>query len=126
LAAVGLVLLLAGCGKDSDGRATRLKGRVTLDGTAIAEGTISFLPEKAGQAPPASAQIVDGDYDAKGVPLGKVLVQITATRQTGRMIPGSSQPVPEVQSIIPPKYSQGISIEVTGDNPEQDFPLASK
>jgi hypothetical protein len=34
--------------------------------------------------------------------------------------------VPEVQSIIPPKYAQGISIEVTRDNPQQDFPLASK
>jgi len=127
LAAVGLVLVfLAGCGKESDGRSTRLKGRVTLDGAAIAEGTISFLPEKSGQSPPASARIADGYYDARAVPLGKVRVQITATRETGRMIPGSSQPVPEVLSIIPPKYAQGISIEVTGDNPQQDFPLTSK
>jgi len=127
LAAVGLGLVfLAGCGKESDGRSARLKGRVTLDGKPIAQGTINFLPEKSGQTPPASAQIADGYYEARGVPLGKVRVQITATRETGRMIPGSSQPVPEVLSIIPPKYAQGISIEVTGDNPQQDFPLTSK
>jgi len=127
LAAVGLGLVfLAGCGKESDGRSARLKGRVTLDGAAIAEGTINFLPEKSGQAPPASAQIADGYYDARAVPLGKVRVQIVATRETGRMIPGSSQPVPEVLSIIPPRYAQGIPIEVTSENPEQDFPLTSK
>ena len=127
LAAAGLVLVcLTGCRKESDGRSTRLKGRVTLDGKPIAEGTLNFLPEKAGQTPPASAQIADGYYDARAVPLGKVRVQIIATRETGRMIPGSSQPVPEVLSIIPPKYAQGISIEVTGDNPQQDFPLTSK
>ena len=125
-AAAGLVLLgLAGCGEESSENTVRLKGRVTLDGDPIAEGRINFLPEEPGQATPASAQIADGHYDAKAVPLGKVRVQIIATKETGRMIPGSSQPVPEVLSIIPPRYAQGISIQVTGDNSQQDFLLTS-
>jgi hypothetical protein len=121
-----VLLCLVGCREESGRPSARLKGKVTLDGAAIAEGTLNFLPEKSGQAPPASAQIADGYYDARAVPLGKVRVQIIATRETGRMIPGSSQPVPEVLSLIPAKYAQGISIEVTGDNPQQDFPLTSK
>ena len=99
---------------------------MTLDGKPIAEGTISFLPQGSGQASPASAEIADGRYEARAVPLGKVLVQITATQQTGRMITGSGEPVPEILSIIPRKYAEGISIEVTGDNATQDFPLTSR
>jgi len=126
IAAAGLLLLgLAGCGEESSENTARLKGSVTLDGDPIAKGTINFLPEEPGQAAPASAQIAAGQYDVKAVPLGKVRVQIIATRETGRMITGSSEPVPEVLSIIPPKYAQGISIQVTGDNSQQDFPLTS-
>lgn len=126
LAAAGLALLcLVGCREESGGPSARLQGAVTLDGKPIAEGTINFLPEASGQVSPASTQISEGRYDARAVPLGKVRVQIIATRETGRMITGSSQPVPEVLSIIPPKYAQGIPIEVTGDNAQQDFRLTS-
>ena len=126
IAAAGLVLLgLAGCGEESSENTARVKGRVTLDGDPIAEGTINFLPEEPGQAAPASSQIAEGQYDARSVPLGKVRVQIIATKETGRMIRGSSEPVPEVLSIIPPEYAQGISIQVTGDNSQQDFPMTS-
>ena len=61
VAAVGLMLLcIAGCGEESDVPAARLKGRVTLDGNPIAEGTINFYPEGSGQAPPGWKIPADG------------------------------------------------------------------
>ena len=117
---------LGGCGGDADENTAHPEGSATLDGQDIAAGTINFLPEESGQTTAVSASIADGHYDARSVPLGKLRVQIIATQETGRMISGSSEPVPEVLSIIPPKYAQGILIEVTEDNPKQDFSLSSK
>ncbi len=120
---------LTGCGSGGPkAPSTSLTGNVTLDGQAIAKGTINFMPQEAKQAQPASAPIADGRYSAQGVPLGKVLVMIRASKETGKMIaiPDSKEQYPETVEIIPRHYAQGIPIEVAPDTGTKDFPLTSK
>jgi hypothetical protein len=125
---LGMVLaLVMGCnsGKSTLGTAN-LEGNVTLDGKAINEGTLQFMPREKGQANPSMAQIVNGRYVAVGVPKGKVQVLLTALRKTGRMIKEYDETRPEVVSLIPEKYRSGIEINVTGDDPNKNFELKSK
>jgi hypothetical protein len=127
LATVFLVTLLGGC---SSGKPTypaaKLEGKVTLDGKPIAQGNVQFVPQDVSHVPVTTAPIVDGKYVAEAVPRGKLRVMLTATMETGKMIKEYSTPRPEVISLIPEKYRDGIPIEVTGDNPNQDFSLKSR
>jgi hypothetical protein len=121
--------VLAGCGSGKPkAPSARLEGTVKLDGAPIAKGTINFIPQGSKQAQPDSAPIIDGRYAAQAVPLGKVLVMIRASKETGKMIsiPDSKEQYADVVEIIPQKYAQGIPIEVSGDKPTWDFDLTSK
>jgi hypothetical protein len=126
---VAVMLAAAGCGSGGPTKPTgHLEGAVTLDGQPIIRGTISFFPQQKGQAQPSKAQIVDGHYKAEGVPLGKVLVRISATKETGKeiAIPHSNEKYAETVSIIPPKYRSGISLQISADTKTHDFQLSSK
>lgn len=121
--------LAGGCGPGGPKQpSTPLAGNITLDGQPIAKGTINFIPQEAKQAPAASAPIVDGRYSAKAVPLGKVLVMVRASRETGKMIaiPDSKEQYPETVEIIPAKYAQGIAVEVAPGAGTKDFELTTK
>src|SRR5262249_24174053 len=75
--------LVSGCGlsKSAPPRAN-LEGIVTLDGRPLSEGTMQFMPQVKGQAPPSMAVIAEGRYVAAGVPKGKVRVLLNATKKT--------------------------------------------
>ena len=115
---------LAGCG--SGPPLGTVSGRITLDGQPIAQGNLQFVPQDASQGPTTGTPIVDGRYVAEAVPRGKLRVLPTAIKETGKMIKEYSSSRPEVVNLIPEKYRAGISIEVTGDNPSQDFALKSR
>ena len=120
---------MAGCGSGgSDKPTARLEGAVTLDSQPIAKGTIDFLPQQKGQATPVTARITEGRYQIEGVPLGKVLARIKATKETGReiAIPHSDEKYMDEVNLIPMKYAQGISIDVTKDGGTRNFDLTSK
>jgi len=119
---LGALLTGSGCGKSG----ARLEGAVTLDGNPIAEGKVRFYPQGSDRQPPVTAPIKDGWYTASSVPLGKVLVRISATKKTGRMIHEYSEPREEVISIIPKAYEDGIAIEVTADESTRNFALTSR
>jgi len=125
-------LAAAGCGVSGPQQpVARLQGAVTINGQPYpkdAEGTITFMPAAGGgQAPPTSAPLIDGRYQAEQVSKGKVTVLFTITRLTGRMVvednaPGGT-PFPERQNLVPVPCRQGIELEVKGDNSSQDFDL---
>jgi hypothetical protein len=118
------LLLSAGCSHPVNAHPTaRLEGKVAIDGQPILTGRIQFFPKGPGQ--PDDADISDGHYLADRVPLGKVRVTFTAVKETGKMIHEPGHEFPELVSIIPDKYQQGLDIEVSGDNPSQDFVLVS-
>jgi hypothetical protein len=118
---VGALVSSFGCAKSG----VHLEGTVTIDGNPVAEGKLQFVPQGPDRKPPVTADIKDGRYSASSVPLGKVQVRFSATKPTGRMIREYSQPYPEIVSIIPKQYEDGIAIEVTGDQSTQNFELTT-
>ena len=83
------------------------------------------MPEGSGSSQPTAVEFHDGIYNAPHVPVGKVRVRIISTRETGNMIPGSGQLEPEIVDVVPPKYRQGVEIDITGDRDDLDFHLTS-
>ncbi len=131
LVALTAAVCLPGCGEGGGGKPTaHLAGSVTASGKPLpddAEGHIQFMPDSGGSAAPTSAEIVDGKYDAKAVPLGEVTAIFNITRLTGRMVrednaPGAT-PYPERENLVPKKHRAGVKLTVEGDNDAHDFDL---
>jgi hypothetical protein len=119
--------LLVGCGgaKLPYDTAT-IGGLVTLDGAPVETRVINFISDGPGPGGAATATIVNGQFTAPRVPRGPVRVFIVATRETGKLVSGSSELVPEVESLIPDHYLEGIALEVTGDETDRRFALTSQ
>ena len=90
------MVIVCGCGQITQSKPTaKLAGVVTIDGNPLpedAEGTVQFMPTAGGQAPPTSAPIVSGRYQAEYVPIGPVKASFNITRFTGKMIKESGAP----------------------------------
>ncbi len=125
---LSLMLLLAvtGCGGDALNRGS-VGGKVTLDGTPVAQGTVIFTPVDGTKGPIAMAQIVNGEYsiDKDAPVVGKHLVKIQGFRDTdkkdelGRVVG---------EQFIPAKYNDNTTLKVDiaqGEN-ACDFPLTSQ
>ena len=128
LLAACLVATLLGCGGDGlSYKAAKVAGTVTLDDAPIEKGVINFISEEktGGAAGEDSAEIVGGKFSASKVPVGKVRMFVIASKETGKMIPGSSTDIPETVSIIPAHYSQGIEVTISGDETDRKIELRS-
>ena len=93
---------------------------------ADAVGSVIFMPRTKGQAPAAEAAIVGGRYRSDKAPLGEITALFHISRATGKMIkdfPTDAHPHKELQDLVPEKLRAGVPINVTGDNPHQDFDL---
>src|SRR5262245_4395118 len=105
----------AGCGGSNRGA---VKGKVTVNGSPLEAGDISFVPIDAGVGPTAGAVIADGAYAidaARGPVAGEYVVRINAFGKTGKKVwdgmgddkaPDSQKNfVEEVKPLIPPRYN---------------------
>ena len=104
--------MLAGC-TQSTTHGT-IEGTVTLDGSALVEGVVRFVPvDESSQT--ASASIVDGNFTAK-VPVGKMRVECSAPKALGRRkmynTPDSLE-VDVVGELLPAQYN--VRSELTCD-----------
>ena len=126
VALVWIALLTGGCG-GSTGPTARVDGSVSIEGEPVATGIISFSPRESGTVGPATAEIVDGRYQASSVPLGPVLVQIHATKETGKMLTDRAEggQYPETINLVPAKYDAGIEVTISGDE-SHDFNLTAR
>lgn len=120
-----VVFSLAGCNSQPSIPGAHLAGAVSIDGEPVKEGTIAFTPSGSARGRAVGAPIVAGRYDCSYVPMGGSLVQIYALRPTGKMVEAMGSQVPEMRDIVPEKDRDGIKIEVSGDNLNQDFTLSS-
>ena len=89
---------------------TNLGGIVTIDGTPVADGMITFTSPDGRVI---ASSIRQGYYKSEQVPLGKVRVVVTASRETGRTLVVDGQPSPEILNLVPPKYHGGFALDVT-------------
>ncbi len=107
----------------------RLEGKVTIDGQPLpgdAVGSVVFTPRAKGQAPAAQAKIDAGHYQTDKAPLGDIKVFFHISRATGKIIqdsPDDAHPRRELQDLVPETLRGGLDVNVTGDNPHQDFDL---
>ncbi|MDR1291635.1 MAG: hypothetical protein LBK06_10580 [Planctomycetaceae bacterium] len=116
--------IMFGCSSGQRYQTTNLDGVVTIDGKAVNDGMMSFS-HTAGGGTGVRANIVAGKYAAKKVPVGNVNVTFTAVEKTGKKVQAMGVEVDEQVSIIPPKYKEGITIEIVSGQKKHDFILTS-
>lgn len=96
---LGVVVFFPGCGPSDPLGRRAISGVVTLDGTPLAGGTISFQPTEQG-ATSSGAMISQGRYAIardKGLPPGKYRVMVNAVKPgTGTTLPEGKMPGEEV------------------------------
>ncbi|MCY2987273.1 MAG: hypothetical protein NTY19_05325 [Planctomycetota bacterium] len=117
-----------GCGSSGDLKRAAVEGSVTLDGTVLEEGTISFLPTAGTTGPAGYSQIVQGKYsiDARSGPaVGKNLVQILAYRDLGNK---TAEGEAYKNQVVPDKYNSAstLVVETTQGKNSRSFDLKSK
>ena len=136
LSAVGLCLLgmAMGCGSGDPLGRKAISGTVTLDGTSVKQGVVTFTPMQQGGVS-SGAPIADGKYSIaaeKGLPKGKYRVTINASdakAETGGAAAEPGAPTAAPKELVPPDWSQDSKHEVeVGDNKSYvfDFPIKSK
>ena len=122
------MITLTGCGGRPAGVPTAtVTGKVTLDGTPLEKGSITFIPVD-GIGAPSGGNIVKGLYTAE-VQLGQKRVEIRSTKVTGQRdaYPGDpkSPKLDIFEELIPLKYNAQSELKSTvnkGAN-TADFPL---
>lgn len=121
-----MALTICGCAAEKPKfPSTSVVGEVTIDGAPVKEGTLQFMPAPETKGQVAQANIVDGKFAAKNVPIGKLRVMFNITRKTGKMITEYSTPYPEIEDLVPEKYRSGIDVTVK-EKDTMAFKLESK
>ncbi len=131
LATISLALLpFSACNQGEQFQA--VSGTVTVDGSPLKKGIITFYPIGAGST--SGGQVIDGSFSLtadRGPSPGKYRVEITGSRPTGKTefdIDLKKQ-VDIEEQFLPPKYhsKSELTCEVvaSGEN-KFDFPLKAK
>ena len=118
---IGFAVVLGGCGTKYP--STILKGKVSVDGEIVTEGSITFAPTESGFGSGVRVFIEpDGTYTAKDIPVGKVRVTIISDKKTGKKTKGMfGEEVDEVASIIPASKKEGVYIDIVAGQTVCDF-----
>jgi hypothetical protein len=118
-----IALTFAGCGSPTGD----LHGTVTLNGQPVADGVISFQPEKETRAPSVGGRIVDGEYDVQGLVPGMYRVEVRSWATTSKTVNGPFGPTQERINIIPKRYwgeTTQLHLEVRPGANAGDFELS--
>ena len=118
-----LVVGLSGCGGASYDSVS-LEGAFSINGKPVEHGGITFTPLASGRGRGVYAEVKNGRYLVKGVPIGQVRVSFVAVEHTGKTIEVFGEQVPEAKIIVPPNYRAGVAIEIKGDDTTRDFELS--
>jgi hypothetical protein len=125
------MLVLTGC-SNAGGRHA-LQGQVTLDGSPVSDGYITFTPQPGTAGPSAGGPIKEGRYfiAAKdGTFAGTFRVEIRAMRATGSKVkrPPLNEIVDQFEQYLPARYNDQseLTVEVKAEeNHRLDFSLQS-
>jgi hypothetical protein len=134
------LVMAAGCGGSSGPERASVAGKVTLDGTPLAKGSISFIPTGATQGPAAGAVIENGAYataQGTGPVLGEHRVEIIAFKAGKEATapgidgatagPSAASGAPEMEAFIPEEYNKNsqLTLKVASGTNNKDFELKS-
>ena len=123
-----------GCGGESvEEIRGAVKGKVTLDGQPVKQGSIRFIPTAGTKGPEGGSRIQDGVYSIElenGAAIGKNRVEITANKPTGKKVKSamSDNVIDETEEAIPERYNKRSTLakSVEKGTNEFDFDLKSK
>ncbi len=126
---VGLLALACvatgGCGDGVAYPHGTARGSVTIDGTPVPKGAITFSP--AGQGPVTGAAIVEGRYVCPKIPVGSHTVSFHAEAaeptQVLDVASGVKRSVPK--DILPDRYRSGVPAEIHPGENDLDFTLSN-
>lgn len=130
-----LSVVIVGCGRVNYSGAQRypLSGKVTVDGTPMEHGLITFLPQDdSGRV--CGEPITGGTYsvpEERGATAGKYKVQINWNKPTGKKVldVDTREPImDETKEGLPEKYHKNseLTAEVSSHKTTFDFDLQSK
>jgi hypothetical protein len=105
-------LYLCGCGGSSETGRHALQGTVSVEGNAVAKGSISFLPSQGVAGSPASTAIEEGEYrftDENGPFAGehRVVIGVETEQSTAVAAPSGA---------VPAGVSSGIKVAPPPDD----------
>jgi hypothetical protein len=129
---LAFLALLSGCG-----RSATVEGTLTLDGTPVEAGHITFVPIEGTAGSGARAAIANGRYAigrATRIQPGVYRVEVSARSKTGKKIPvGSPAPrgtmADEEVEAAPAQYNKKSTLRQelkAGANTNVDFALSTK
>lgn len=82
----GMLLVVVGCGESAGPERVAVQGVISVDGTPLRNGAITFVPTEGTGGPKASAKIVHGSYEleaSRGPVVGTHRVEIRAEQELG-------------------------------------------
>ena len=135
LSATLAIALCLGCGKGDGLNRSSVEGKVSLDGTPVEQGSITFVPTSGTKGPTAGGSIAKGRYSvpaAKGPVVGRYRVEIHAPRNTGKKIQAPMAPAgtmtDEIADAMPAQYNTKSTLEkeVKAGRNEIDFDLSAR
>ncbi len=129
-----LVVLLSACLLGCGRPPVAVRGDVTYANEPVRDGVIRLHPLNGTPGYGAAATIENGQYaigSKEGLAAGTYLVDITATKETGRTVPrldiepGGPTTIREVIQYIPSRYNaeSGLRVEVSGPDEVRSFDL---
>ncbi len=115
--------LVVGCKKRTMGT---VSGMVTIDGTPVKTGGISFFPSNL-QASTAGSEITDGQYSAEVAPgVAKVEIRVPKVVGQKKLYNTPNSPVrPILAEVLPAKYNDEteLTLDVQLGENKHDFAL---
>jgi len=125
-ALLSVLIILSGCSSEG---LSEVSGSVTLGGTPVANGAITFTPAD-GQGRTAGCPIKDGKYTAQ-VPVGKMQVSISVPKVVGKKKLYDTPDSPEGDlygESAPAKYNSQteLELEVKPGRNSKDWNLDAK
>ena len=129
VAAMTVLVVVAGCPSGDSKEGVHLQGKVTIGGQPISNGngvqaSIMFSPTSTDQLNPAGAEIVNGMYDVKNAPKGKVKVTFLVLKEgPAKSFDGVARPQPTQTSLVPDDKAAGFEVQVDSDKSDLNFEL---
>lgn len=130
-----LLAVMVGCWSDDGLNRKAISGKVTVDGTLVPNGSVSFEPLFSGGVG-SGAVITKGEYKISkeaGLPPGKYRVQITGDDGSNFGVSPGKMPgdeiMPEKKQLVPASWNSKSKheIEIKNEGPFVfDFPIDSK
>lgn len=110
-----------GCGGSTG---VGVSGTVSVNGSPLQSGKITFRPLNSAAGNGGSTEIVDGQYHFTDVPVGANVFTFSGSVLTGKSISGpGGAPEPERVNAIPRQVlREGVEREISDSGP-QDFSL---